>query len=1354
MNQLPYLPPVITGETRPQDTARYELDRSITPLWGREGIKNAKEKRANKRVVGKELLSLAEDARHARLAGRAEMPPTRNESPNRMSVPEAPPAGYRRPAAPNQGIFNGFSQQQQQQQQQQRLRQSPTTQQPQTSNRRQQPPPPQQQQQQQQQQRLRQQQFQQLQSQQQRQLSQYDYDGPPRGQQLVQRAPSPVRVSDALYSDNNEGVILDGTSSSVERMLIEERTNRKLQQAEIERLSALAHRNDAAIKDRTAFLEKLRLRDSVELRELRERLRTVESELGEQRAMGSGGNSSNNNTGNQGARSPSNSNGVLPRGSRPMLRSSSVGSGDFRGGGGGGSGGGGGKDSSAVILNELRARDSRDNDAREKQEQRRLELWQHNMTLQKRLEEQRQQMSEFALRSADRLSSLEARLNERDASIVRLEARETGTSQALASTEVQTEATLSSVVSSMEHLQNKLAREVEQRTKMEETYRTENAELRRLLFSTEKGIASSIENSVQQLWEKDAADRSRSKQVRNFVEQRYLHERDSVYQWAERLESTLASERNDRLRFEKELRSMNELKVSAIEATAMANKTTNDMRGEEVKTKTEIVLTKMIQMLNSYKSDADEQRENWERKTYDTIGRLSKDVKMLSGTSMGSTSKLEEVLRAEIRTRERKMKEDAKETVEREREIDNRAKAVESSLRASVDGFDDRIRSVEERVNSSLAGFRAQMENDIKTSTDSMAKMLLDLDGAVQMLSIRIDSNDAERRSSLGNFNTRLAEVRRMTVSRAELESTTNSIKKEMTSELRKVSEEVARVESVTLQKMETEMNERSTMDAQIKMDMDRQITNLKKEMKSSWEELNVEMIQVTDKERTERILKDASSAEESKLGREELRAEIKRINFANLQTTQDSIDVATKKQADIRGRDISSSETKVLSALDEKMNSLRLRTDQKCEDIVNTTGAMATEASKLATEADKNAGQALSKIDTVVDESKHQLETLSTELRAVVQEGAGNIKEKSEKLEKDVESRLIDMESALRRSFEEQASSLRALTQANLAAEAAVRLREDTRVRQEVDSRLKEQQKWVGEFTEYKAEKIARKLGKLVKNEAQARQLSTRQVHREIAYEMDKSSEAVQIRAALESVIGTLVERDTQTKVNSALSQIKNVTQNLEKKISNELAKKAKDDKRHLAQSLRRVQTQFTEVKRDTDDVRRNGEVASCLDSLINQVIEQSQHDLLKDTTKNIMRTEVRLARVLSRASSRGSSGLDEKLQLMKEMIEEEKTARGDEDSRIDESARMSKESMEESLNETKAKLDELKAKVEQYQSNNTTTAEETTPPPAEVATEEAAPVENEWDEMQNEEGETYWKNKNTGDETYEDPN
>ena len=116
--------------------------------------------------------------------------------------------------------------------------------------------------------------------------------------------------------------------------------------------------------------------------------------------------------------------------------------------------------------------------------------------------------------------------------------------------------------------------------------------------------------------------------------------------------------------------------------------------------------------------------------------------------------------------------------MERERTIDGRARAVEASLRAAIDGFEARIKAVEERVNGALAGFRAQMDNDIKTSTDSMAKMLLDLDGWVQMLSIRIDTNDAER-SSLAGFKRKLSEVTQMTVSRAELDAASAKVRSE-----------------------------------------------------------------------------------------------------------------------------------------------------------------------------------------------------------------------------------------------------------------------------------------------------------------------------------------------------------------------------------------------------------------------------------------------------------------------------------------------------------------------------------------------------------------------------------------------
>ncbi len=382
-------------------------------------------------------------------------------------------------------------------------------------------------------------------------------------------------------------------AASFERLLIEERTKRSLMQAELERVSALATRNQNMVRDRSAFLEKLRLRDAIELRDLRERLQQVEQELTEQRAAGlsspirsQGGSAS----GSERRRNSNQRSSPSSNNRRRSPRDQTFASGSS----GNSEGSEGSSNSTSTILTELRSRDQRDKLVLEKQEKKRLEMWEQGMALQRRVEEQRQQMSEFALRSADRIAAIESRLNERDASIIRLEQKESGTSQQLAMREVQSDATVASLVSSMERLQNKLAQEQQMRTKMEEAHRASDAELRKLIFSSEKNISSAIQSNVDQLWQRDAADRSRTKQVSEFVEQRYLHERDSVYQWAERLEATLASERNDRLRFEKEMRTMTELRVAAIEAGAQQAKTSNELHGTDIEKKTEKVLTKLI----------------------------------------------------------------------------------------------------------------------------------------------------------------------------------------------------------------------------------------------------------------------------------------------------------------------------------------------------------------------------------------------------------------------------------------------------------------------------------------------------------------------------------------------------------------------------------------------------------------------------------------------------------------------------------------------------------------------------------------------------------------------------------------
>jgi hypothetical protein len=493
----------------------------------------------------------------------------------------------------------------------------------------------------------------------------------------------------------------------------------------------------------------------------------------------------------------------------------------------------------------------------------------------------------------------------------------------------------------------------------------------------------------------------------------------------------------------------------------------------------------------------------------------------------------------------------------------------------------------------------------------------------------------------------------------------------------------------------------------------------------------------------------------------------MKKLILNNTKALNETLETSQQNQQQNMDQSVKALKNQLGVTVDEKLNALQVRTKDKLDQIIATTGTLANEAKTNADEANKNANTALSNINNVVETSTTQLKALSTELRTIVNKSATKQSTGAVEMKQDVSSRLVNIESALRRSFEEQASSLRALTQANLAAEASVRLREDTRVRKEVDLRLKEQQKWVGEFTDYKTEKMSRKLGQLVRAEALARQSSTRQVHREIAYEMDKSSAKTQVRSCLDSMIGQLVERDTAMNMKHALKKIASVTTSVDKKIQKEINKQSKETKKHLAQHVKRMESKFTKAKRDTNVVHNNVEVKAVLNNVINQIVEENSLKLLKDTTSNIMQAEVTLTKLVSHASSRQSHGLKEQLNLMKESfpdnveeqlnlikesIEEEREVRGTEDKRMDVANRNSQEEVNDALKETKDALKELKERVENYHSGGGGGGGGDGGGDDGAAAEEEPTIE--WEEHQDEDsGQKYWKDPVSGRQTYEDP-
>ena len=90
-------------------------------------------------------------------------------------------------------------------------------------------------------------------------------------------------------------------------------------------------------------------------------------------------------------------------------------------------------------------------------------MWEEMLAMKRHLDEHRTQMSEFALRSADRVASLETRLNMRESSVVRLEEKDSAQIQNLASRDAQLDARYENIYGQVKRLEHLITRERETR---------------------------------------------------------------------------------------------------------------------------------------------------------------------------------------------------------------------------------------------------------------------------------------------------------------------------------------------------------------------------------------------------------------------------------------------------------------------------------------------------------------------------------------------------------------------------------------------------------------------------------------------------------------------------------------------------------------------------------------------------------------------------------------------------------------------------------------------------------------------------------------------------------------------------
>ena len=115
-------------------------------------------------------------------------------------------------------------------------------------------------------------------------------------------------------------------------------------------------------------------------------------------------------------------------------------------------------------------------------------------------------------------------------------------------------------------------------------------------------------------------------------------------------------------------------------------------------------------------------------------------------------------------------------------------------------------------------------------------------------------------------------------------------------------------------------------------------------------------------------------------------------------------------------------------------------RRDELAAQVQEQVAGVISDSQKAASDA----AAAKQQTDSVVQQVTSDLQSMRTEIENYIASANSDRQDAAARLTKDVQERLLVIESAMRRSVEEEVSSLKALSQANIAAEAAIRLRED----------------------------------------------------------------------------------------------------------------------------------------------------------------------------------------------------------------------------------------------------------------------------------------------------------------------
>jgi hypothetical protein len=1198
----------------------------------------------------------------------------------------------------------------------------------------------------------------------------------------------------------------------VQRMLVEERAERKKLAEQLERVTALAERNEHAVRDRTDYLEKLRMKDAVDLREAKDRLRQVETEILHSRLGGNGVETGSalkrDIPGNAGGNQQVALGGILPRDrvklgarqdgkviapeaaqSMPTVLQNSA--------------------DPARLIAELRARDDRDRKKFIEDEKKRTEMWDEMLKIKRHLDEHRTQISEYALRSADRVASLETRVNVRESSVVRLEEKDSAQVQTLAARDTQIESRYEALVSHVKRLEHQILKERMARrdTQNEAQYR-EN-EIRAIVEEKEKIIFQRISEKMMEVWRSHTEQRKDEQQMTQFNEERQINDRRSVKSNMDRLRGLLEDERNDRRSFEAELNRRFEMRVAAIEANNEQQRVDTELYEKGMQRDASSAMTKLSTMVKAYHEESEQTKKHWEQTYKSGLKSVHTGLDQLRKESMENVDKLENVLRAEIRMREKKVQDSNERAIARETVIDDRAKAVEARILASVKGYDERIRHVEDRVDAALASFKAQMEADLKLNADMTKQALANMDASLQTLSVRVDSNDAESRAAISDIEQVVLEVRALTVSRGELKSTEQRITIFAEGEHDDIRTRLNNLETFARQGLSEEQRARQTGDAKIESDMASLNRVLRKNTTDEVARLNKRTEGLVDKERIARIQGDASVVSSTGTHRKTLQMNVmESIAFAKVESIAAAEEMTTKERLE-RESALSSFSKSCEEERKKTLISANDFTVASIEEFKNYAVPLVQESTKKSETSEAASLDAQKKITQVLEVTEKHIMNSNVTMASNFRQEKKKRSDDFDYLTNEVSKRLKSMESGIRRVFEQQLASVKALAQANLAAEAAVRLKQGSRLRGEVDDRLKAQKEWVVSKTDYQIGQFNRKVTRMIMDEAQARQSTAMQIREQFANDLDEANTISETRNALDSIIGRLVDKHQDedlrdfsslllentkevelqlngkidTEINKAGAELKSGIDNLRQEMSDDIIARVEELQENAQTFADRTEGHIQVAVAHMEEINakaielegklaEEGQLRSDGDKANLEAIESNKEEILETVKENKEKANDKLAMLLEAQDKLADAAQSRGDKL--DAIEEAVTSHADRISTLEDwrqesdAAGAAAAAAEE---ERLRKVEEEKAAKEAADREAQEAADREAKEAAEREAKEAAekerqakedknaaeveaPTEPEWEELLDEDqGIKYWKNKTTQEVTYEQP-